>query len=125
MEFPSEFVYEKYFSLKIIQENDYFKENYTINDIIEEIFSINQHRTISYIENIKSISVVIPLSFKSKGNEIKFELEQRNKTNEDKFNELYELIGNNNFNKKLENIEFIVNELNKKINKKLEEKIKK
>ena len=53
MEFPSDYVYEKSFSLKLIQENEYFKENYTINDIIEEIFSINQHRTISYIENIK------------------------------------------------------------------------
>ena len=58
--------------------------------------------------------MVIPLSFKSKGNEIKFELDQRNKTNEDKFNELYELIGNNNYNKKIEILNLLLMNLIKK-----------
>ena len=124
IEFPSQFVYEKSFSLKSIQENDFFKENYTINDVIEEIFSINQYRTISFIENQKSISVTIPLSFKNKGNEIKFEVDQRIKTADDKFNELYELIGYKTYEKKLENIEYLVTELSKKINVQLEEKNK-
>lgn len=85
--------------MKSIQLNDFFKENYTINDVIEEIFSINQYRTISFIENQKSISVTIPLSFKNKGNEIKFEVDQRIKTADDKFNELYELIGYKTYEK--------------------------
>ena len=120
----TQFVYEKSFSLNSIQENDYFKENYTINDIIEEISLINEHRTINYIENPKSISIIIPLSFKAKGNELKFEVEQRIKTTDDKFNELYELIGYKSYERKIDNIEYIVNELYKKVNIQLEEKNK-
>ena len=123
-EFSSQFVYEKSFSLKSIQENEYFKNNYTINDIIEEILLINQHRTINYIEKPKNITIIIPLSFKSKGNEIIFEVEQRIKTMDDKINELYELINYNSNDRKLDNIENILNEINEKFIIQLEEKNK-
>jgi hypothetical protein len=125
LDFPSQFVYEKSFSLKTIKENEYFKDNYTINDIIDEISSINQHRTITYVENENSISVVIPLSFKIESKKITFEAEQRMKTVDDKFNELYELIGYKNYDRKLDNIEYMLSEINKKFNIQLEEKNKK
>ena len=125
LEFHSKYVYEKSFSLKTIQENDYFKENYTINDIIDEILSINQYRTINYIEKEKSISVIIPLSFKTNGKEIIFEVNQRIKTTDDKFNELYELIDYKSYDKKLDNIEYILTEMNKKFNIQIEEYKKK
>jgi len=125
MEFPSEYVYEKSFSLKSIQENEYFKENYTLNDIIDEISSINQYRTINYIKKEKSISVIIPLSFKNKGKEIIFEVDQRIKTTDDKFNELYELIDYKSYNRQLDNIENILTDMNKKVNVQIEEYKKK
>ena len=125
LNFPSQYVYEKSFLLEKIQENDYFKENYTISDIIEEISLINQHRTINYIEKEKSISVIIPLSFKTKGKEIIFEVDQRIKNTDDKFNELYELVGYRRYDKQLDNIEYILTEINKKFNVQIEEYKKK
>ena len=47
------------------------------------------------------------------------------KTVDDKFNELYELIGYKNYDRKLDNIEYMLTEINKKFNIQLEEKNKK
>ena len=107
-------IYEGIFSLQEIQENKYFLQFDTIEEIFEELNLKSKLNPPEIIKENDNFVIKISL-FSSKFKDVEFTLKQRKKNNEDKFKELYSII------KELKNENF---ELRQEINSIKDENVK-
>ena len=84
-------IYEGIFSLQEIQENKYFLQFDTIEEIFEELNLKSKLDSPEIIKENDNFVIKISL-FSSKFKDIEFTLKPREKNNEDKFKELYSII---------------------------------
>ena len=110
----SKFLYEKNFTLSDIQKVKLFTLYSTIDECLDEIFEGIDSGKCNLIEETNFIILNIPLMNK-KYNEIKFKIDEKEKNDKEKYEELYKF----SINLKKEN-SFYKNEINE-----LKEKIKK
>ena len=99
--------FEEIFSLEYIKKNPFFSYFESIDEILEEIFSLLDNKKVNLIEESEQIDLIIQLPV-HKIKEIKFSLKQSEKSDKDKFNELYDIIRNlkeenNNLKKRVDN----------------------
>ena len=106
--------FEEIFSLEYIKKNPFFSYFESIDEILEEIFSLLDNKKVNLIEESEQIDLIIQLPV-HKIKEIKFSLKQSEKSDKDKFNELYDIIRNlkeenNNLKKRVDNNENLIKE---------------
>ena len=121
--------YEKNFSLEDLKGNKYLSLLDTINEIYEEIISIikNKINEIKLIERKNQIEINIPLAG-IRIKEINFILNEKEKNEKEKINELYDIISNlkkenKELKEKVEKLEENQKKLEEKVEKKVEEKL--
>ena len=107
--------FEEKFSLEYIKKNPFFSYFESIDEILEELFSLLDNKKFNLIEENEQIDLIILLPV-HKIKEIKFSLKQREKSDKDKFNELYDIIRNlkeenNNLKNRVDNNENLIKEL--------------
>ena len=106
--------FEEIFSLEYIKKNPFFSYFESIDEILEEIFSLLDNKKVNLIEESEQIDLIIQLPV-HKIKEIKFSSKQSEKSDKDKFNELYDIIRNlkeenNNLKKRVDNNENLIKE---------------
>ena len=118
--------YESEYTLEKIKENNAFISYDTIEEILAELFNFIEKGKIFLIEESNDIYIKFDLPLK-KYKDIVFVIKEKKKTNEEKIEELYNIIIKQNkeiiflksnlnmMKSKLENIEINSNELNNKI----------
>ena len=114
--------YEKNFSLEDLKANKYLSLLDTINEIYEEIISIikNKINEIKLIEKKNQIEINIPLAG-IRIKEIIFILNEKEKNEKEKINELYDIISN--LKKENKELKEKFEKLEEKVEKKVEEKL--
>ena len=85
--------YENKFPLETIKKNPFFSYFESIDEILEELFSFIENKKYNLIEENEEISLIFQLPV-HKVKEIKFSLKQKEKSDNEKINELYNIIGN-------------------------------
>ena len=85
--------FENKFPLETIKKNPFFSYFESIDEILEELFSFIENKKYNLIEENKEISLIFQLPV-HKVKEIKFSLKQKEKSDNEKINELYNIIGN-------------------------------
>ena len=79
------------FTIHEIQENKYFIQFDSLNEIFDELYERTKNNKITIIDNENTLIINIPLP-STKNNEIKFELKEICKSDSEKINELTELV---------------------------------
>ena len=79
------------FTIHEIQENKYFIQFDSLNEIFDELNERTKNNKIIIIDNENTLIINIPLP-STKNNEIKFELKEICKSDSEKINELTELV---------------------------------
>ena len=118
--------FEEKFSLETIKKNPFFNYYESIDEILEELFSLIENKKVSLTEENKQISLVFELPI-HKIKELKLSVKEKGKSDQEKIEELYDIVlnlkkensllkeENINIKKILENNEKMIKELIKRI----------
>ena len=118
--------FEERYSLESIKKNPFFNYYESIDEILEELFSLIDNKKIKLIEENKQIILIFQLPI-HKIKEIKFSLKEKEKNDKDRINELFDIVlnlkkenqmlkeENLNFKNRLEKNEKEIQELVKRI----------
>ena len=87
--------YENIFSLEKIKENKAFAFYESIDEILSELFPLIDKKEVKIIEETKFIKINFTLPLKKFKN-IEFNLNEKEKSDSDKINELYNIVINQN-----------------------------
>ena len=118
--------FEERYSLESIKKNPFFNYYESIDEILEELFSLIDNKKIKLIEESKQIILIFQLPI-HKIKEIKFSVKEKEKNDKDRINELFDIVlnlkkenqmlkeENLNFKNRLEKNEKEIQELVKRI----------
>ena len=109
--------FEERFSLETIKKNPFFNYYESIDEILEELFSLIENKKVSIIEENKQVNLVFGLPI-HKIKELKFLIKEKGKSDKEKIEELYDIV----LNLKKENS--LLKEENKNNKKLIEDLIK-
>ena len=117
--------FEEKFSLETIKKNPFFNYYESIDEILEELFSLIENKKVSIIEENKQVNLVFELPI-HKIKELKFIIKEKGKSDKEKIEELYDIVlfkkreffikrRKYKYKKILENNEKLIKELVKRI----------
>lgn len=112
--------FEERHSLESIKKNPFFNYYESIDEILEELFSLIDNKKIKLIEENKQIILIFQLPI-HKIKEIKFSVKEKEKNDKDRINELFDIVLNlkkENQMLKEENLNFKKRKRNSRISEK-------